>query len=73
MQTEMRELDTLLDYIIKHNKEHAEEIKNLAQKAKDLGKVAVYDDLTKGVEQMNRSNESLKSALNKLRRKSKPK
>ena len=44
MQPEMKELDALLEYTIKHNKEHAEELRNLAQKAKALQKAAVYDN-----------------------------
>ena len=69
MDGEMKELDALLDYLIKHNKDHAEEITALAQKAKDFGEIAVYDNLTKGVEHMERSNESLEQALGILRRK----
>ena len=67
MDAEMKELDALLDYLIKHNKDHAEEITVLAQKAKGLGENSVYDDLTKGVEHMERSNESLERALSILR------
>ena len=70
MESEMKELDALLEYIIKHHKEHLEEINTLAQKAIGLGKTKVYDDLLKSIEQMNRSNESLKKALENLREKS---
>ena len=66
MEAEMKELHALLDYIIKHNQEHSEEIETLSQKAMNLGKTAVYDYLVKGVEQMKASNESLKKALDKL-------
>ena len=67
MESELTKLDTLLDYTIEHNKEHAEELKNLAQKARELGKVAVHDDIANGVEQMSRANENLGSALKRLR------
>ncbi len=69
MDGEMKELDALLDYLIKHNKDHAEEIMVLAQKAKDLGEIAVYVNLIKGVEHMERSNESLEQAHGILRKK----
>jgi hypothetical protein len=69
MDAEMKELNALLDYLIKHNKDHAEEIMVLAQKARALGETAVHDNLTKGVEHMERSNESLEKALNILRAK----
>jgi hypothetical protein len=67
MNDQMKELDALLDYLIKHNKDHAEEITVLAEKAKSLGETTVYDNLTKGVEHMERSNESLEKALSVLR------
>jgi hypothetical protein len=67
MHHEMEELDGLLEYLIKHNSDHAEEIVVLAGKAKDLGMDAARDDLMKGVEDMNKSNESLKRALKTIR------
>ena len=67
MESEMMKLDTLLDYTIKHNSEHAEELKSLAQKAKELGKTAAYDELMRGVKQMNGANETLAAALKRLR------
>lgn len=69
MDKEMRELDVLLDYLIKHNSEHADEITTLAQKARQLGEDTVYDDLIKGVECMKQSNKSLEHALGILREK----
>jgi len=67
MEPEMMKLGTLLDYTIRHNSEHAEELKSLAQKAKELGKTKVYDELMRGVEQMNSANETLAVALQRLR------
>ena len=68
MESEMTKLAALLDYTIEHNHEHAEDLKNLARKAKDLGKTAVYRDLMRGVEQMDKASETLASALKKLRK-----
>ena len=67
MQPDMRELDGLLDYTIRHNKEHAEELKNLAKKASELGKSRVDDEIKRGVEQLNQANQSLEKALKQLR------
>ena len=67
MDSEMTKLDILLDFTIKHNSEHAEELKSLAQKARELGKTAAYDELMRGVEQMNKANETLSGALKRLR------
>ena len=63
----MRELDSLLDYTIRHNKEHAEGLKNLAKKASELGKSRVDDEIKRGVEQLNQANQSLEKALKQLR------
>ena len=67
MQSDMKELDGLLDYTIRHNKKHAEELKNLAEKARALGKSRVDDEIKRGVEQLNQANQSLEEALKQLR------
>ncbi len=69
MDEELRKLDVFLDYLIQHNRDHAEEITVLAQKAKNLGEAVVYDDLARGIEHMKRLNESLEHALVVLREK----
>lgn len=63
----MRELDALLEYLIKHNADHAGEIVELAERAEALGKEDAYGHLVKGVDLLNASNESLKAALVTLR------
>ena len=67
METELRELEALLKYIIKHNTEHAEEINALAQKAASLCRDDVSIDLIRGVEKMKESNADLLKALESLR------
>ena len=67
MQPEMRELDGLLDYTIRHNEEHAKELKDLAEKARALGKSLVVEEIKKGVEQLIQANQSLENALKRLR------
>jgi hypothetical protein len=59
----MSELVEFLNYLIGHNKNHADEITVLAGKALDLGKKSVYDDLMRGAKEINMSNESLVRAL----------
>ena len=66
MEPEIVKFDTLLRYTIKHNKEHVEELRNLAQKAKELGKAAVYDYLVQGVGHLNEASDILENALRKL-------
>jgi hypothetical protein len=67
MESDMRELEALLEYLVKHNGDHAGEIMDLATRAKDLGKTQVNEHLVRGVELLNQSNESLKAALTVLR------
>jgi hypothetical protein len=67
MEGEMRELEALLEYLVKHNGDHAGEIMDLATRAQALGKVEVYGHLVRGVDLLNESNESLKEALAALR------
>ena len=67
MASGMQELDALLEYLVKHNGDHAGEILGLARRAQDLGKKEVYEHLLTGVDLLNSSNESLKAALALLR------
>jgi len=68
MESDLKELDALLEYTIHHNREHAEELKALAEKAKKLGKSAAYDELTSGIEEMKEANKHLGKALNAIRK-----
>ena len=51
-QAEKDKLLILLDYWVKHNREHGEEFKEWAEKAKNYGEPAVHDELMEAVEQM---------------------
>lgn len=66
MDDKMKELKALLNYLIGHNEEHAEEIKELALTAKELGSEQAHELLTKGVEELQTSNISLKKAYDLL-------
>ena len=50
MESGMQELEALLDYLVKHNADHAGEIIDLATRAQALGKKQVYDHLIRGVD-----------------------
>jgi len=62
----IREMTALLDYLIKHNRDHAVEIMELAEQAKSLGHDDVYGRIVQGVDLLNQSNESLQAALEAL-------
>jgi hypothetical protein len=63
MEPVLQELEVLLEYLVKHNEDHAREIMGLAVRAQGLGKTAAYEHLTRGVDLMNDSNKSLRAAL----------
>lgn len=64
---DMTKLEILLEHWIEHNREHAEEFMEWAEKAKGLGQAAVHDDMTQAVKQINKANESLLAAMEHLK------
>jgi len=63
---EIKQLAALLDYMIKHNDEHAEEVKEYADRAKTLGNEEAHADIAKGVALLIQSNDMLKQARKRL-------
>ena len=68
MQLEKERFEILLRHEIEHHQRHADEFKELADKAREMGESAVCDDILAGVEQMNKANEHFAAALEKLAR-----
>jgi len=66
-QAERGKLRVLLDYWVKHNREHGEEFREWAEKARSFGEIAVHDELMEAREEMGKANASLLRALEKLR------
>ncbi len=64
---EKDKLKILIDYWVKHNKEHGEEFKEWAEKAKSSGDTAIYEELMLAVEQMENTNTPLMKALDILK------
>ncbi len=58
---------TLLNHTLEHTKEHVEKLKDLAVKARELGKTEVHDDISKAAEEMSRAAEKLRNALGRLK------
>ena len=67
-QAEKDKLRALLDYWVKHNKEHGEEFKEWAEKAKDFGETAIHDELMQAYEEMDKTNALLLSASERLKK-----
>jgi len=62
-------LRVLLDHWIKHNREHAQEFTDWAEKAGGFGQAAVHDEINQAAQQMNKANEFLLAALKRLKEK----
>ncbi len=65
-KAERGKLRVLLDYWVKHNREHGEEFREWAEKAGGSGETAVHDELMEACEEMDKANASLLRALDKL-------
>ena len=68
MMSERERFETLFNHELEHNRTHAEEFRQLAEKAREMGETAVCDDILAGVEQMHKANELFAAALEKLSR-----
>ena len=60
-------LKVLLSHWMEHNGEHAQEFSEWAEKAGKLGQNAVHDDIMQAARQMDRANEFLLAALDRLK------
>ena len=67
-QAEKDKLRALLDYWVKHNKEHGDEFREWAEKARDLGETEIHDELMQAAEEMGKANALLLSALGRLKK-----
>jgi hypothetical protein len=66
IEGEKERLTALLNYLIKHNEEHSEELIELAERAKTVAKDVVRDDILEAARLMSESTEYLKLALAEL-------
>ena len=62
----MKETVALVGYMTRHNKEHAKELEELADKLKELGKEDAAEILEKGVARFEEGNQYLDLALELL-------
>ncbi len=66
-EAEKGKLKILLSHWVEHNRQHAQEFREWAEKAKSFGQAEVHDDMMRAVQQMNKANEFLLSALERLK------
>ena len=66
-EVEKRKLKILLNHWMEHNREHAQEFGDWAKKAKSFGQATVHDNIMQAAQQMNKVNEFLLEALERLK------
>ena len=59
-------LKTLLNYWIEHNREHSQEFKEWAEKARQMGEAEVADEILQAVGNMDKVTEILLRTLKRL-------
>lgn len=67
MQGEKEKLRILLNHWVQHNREHAQEFRHWAEKAGEWGQGTVSEDILRAAQQMDKGNESLLKALERLK------
>ena len=63
---ERAKLRTLLNYWVEHNREHSEEFKEWADKAKAMGEVEVAGEILQAVQEMDKASGLLSQSLKRL-------
>jgi nickel/cobalt exporter len=66
---EKAKLKTLLNYWVEHNKEHSQEFREWAGKAKIFGENQAYEEMLRAAQEMDKASESLSRALRGLEEK----
>jgi nickel/cobalt exporter len=66
---EKAKLKTLLNYWVEHNKEHSQEFREWAGKAKILGENQAYEEMLRAAQEIDKAGESLSRALRGLEEK----
>ena len=65
-KSDLEKLRILLKHWIEHNKEHGEEFREWAEKARGIGEVAVHRDMLVAAQYMDEAGESLLKALEEI-------
>jgi phage shock protein A len=67
MSTDDRaKLQTLLNYWVEHNREHSDEFREWAEKARQMGEAEIADEILQAVGNMEKVTELLSATLKKL-------
>ena len=63
---ERAKLRTLLNYWVEHNREHSQEFREWAEKAKAFGEVEVADEMLQAAQEMDKASGLLSQSLKRL-------
>ena len=63
---ERAKLRTLLNYWIEHNKEHSQEFREWADKAKEFGEAEASEEMLQAAQEMDKASKFLSQALSRL-------
>ena len=63
---ERAKLRTLLNYWVEHNREHSQEFREWADKAKAFGELEVADEMLQAVQEMDKASGLLSQSLKRL-------
>ena len=66
---EVAKLKTMLGYWMEHNREHGQEFREWAEKAKAFAEAEICEDILQAAQEIDRANESLSRALRGLEKK----
>jgi hypothetical protein len=66
VESDKQKLVILLNYWIEHNREHRDEFREWAEKAKGFARVNIHGHILKAAQQMDKANEFLLRALKGL-------
>ena len=66
---EREKLKTMLNYWIEHNREHSQEFRQWAGKAKGLGEAEAGEEMLQAAQEMDKASETLTQALRRLEKK----
>ena len=64
--TEKDKMRTLLSYLVDHNREHSQEVKDWAEKARAMGIPGLADEMMQAASTMDKANDLLDTSLKKL-------
>ena len=63
---EKTKMKTLLSYLVEHNRDHSQEVKDWAKKAREIGELTLADDMLAAADAMDKAIELLNGSLNRL-------